>query len=83
MITSESTSLKRMLVSLTLLAGCACSGQPANMSPYDAPIVLRLNQRVETREPERLVCQASAALVCMPVLAARVPNALWNCVCLR
>ena len=67
--------------SLLLLTLAACSAQPFYVSPRDAPIVLPTNQHVETREPERQICVAPAALVCTPLLSARVPNALWDCVC--
>jgi hypothetical protein len=74
--------MRALLGSIALLALCGCTTQPAFISPYVAPIALPINQYVETREPERLVCQAGAALVCAPMLAARVANALWSCVCM-
>jgi hypothetical protein len=69
------------LVGVASLVLCACSTQPTYISPYNAPIVLSLSQHVETREPERFVCNLPAALVCKPVLGSRVWNAAWDCVC--
>ena len=67
---------------IVLLALCGCVSQPTYISPYNAPIRLSLNQRLETSEPERLVCATRAALVCTPVLAVRVRGATRDCVCL-
>jgi hypothetical protein len=66
---------------VTLPALSACVAQPTLISPYNAPIALPLNHRVQTYEPERLVCTTRAALICTPVLAVRIHGAARDCVC--
>ena len=68
-----------LLVALPALS--ACVAQPRLISPYNAPIALPLNHRVQTQEPERLVCTTRSALICKPVLAMRVQGAARDCVC--
>ena len=74
--------MKHLLVIGALLVLCACSAQPTYISPYNAPIALQLNQRLETSEPARMVCTTRAALICKPVLGVRLRGAARDCVCM-